>query len=354
MKILYSVQATGNGHTSRARQLLPQLSKLGKVDIFLSGSNCDLPVEFPVTFRSRGLSLHYNSTGGLDYWKILRGFHPLSLRKEITDLPVEKYDLVVNDFEFITAMSCAKKGIPSVQVGHQASFHSPRSPRPAKKSAIGEYVLKAFAKATHFIGLHFEQYDDFILPPVIKEEILNATPVDKGHITVYLPSCSIGQLARDFGPFRDFHFHIFSNETLSVSRSSNASFFPIDRKLFDKSLVECTGIICGAGFETPAEALYLKKKLLCVPIRGHYEQQCNAAALRKLGVTCINRFDRDFKSKMPEWINDRPGINTAYGDTIPLIMNRLASLYDQIKTTDLTPEPLAPFNLSEPAWSPSL
>ena len=109
MKILYAVQATGNGHISRAMELIPHLRRYATVDVFLSGNNSHLPIDVPVTYRSKGVSLYYNSTGGLDYWKIIRGIHPLTLRKEINDLPVEKYDLVINDFEFITAAACSKK-----------------------------------------------------------------------------------------------------------------------------------------------------------------------------------------------------------------------------------------------------
>src|SRR5215510_6486454 len=165
MKIFYVVTATGNGHISRAMELLPYLRRYGEVDIFLSGSNSSLKIDAPVKYRSKGVSLFYNCTGKLDYWKIIKGIHPFRLRKEINELPVEKYDLVINDFEYITAASCAKKNIPSVQMGHQASFQSVQTPRPDKKQTIGEWVLKNFAPATHYIGLHFDRYDDFILPP---------------------------------------------------------------------------------------------------------------------------------------------------------------------------------------------
>ena len=42
MKILYAVQATGNGHISRAMELLPHLQKYGTKDIFLIGANSRL------------------------------------------------------------------------------------------------------------------------------------------------------------------------------------------------------------------------------------------------------------------------------------------------------------------------
>ena len=63
MKILYAVQATGNGHISRAMELMPFLQQYGEVDVFLSGSNSNLQPDLPVKFRSNGFSLFYWNTG---------------------------------------------------------------------------------------------------------------------------------------------------------------------------------------------------------------------------------------------------------------------------------------------------
>ena len=106
MKILYAVQATGNGHISRAMELLPHLQKYGTIDIFLSGANSSLALDAPVKFRSKGVSLFYNCNGGLDYLKMLKQTNPVKLQHLIRSLPVEDYDLVLNDFDFITAAAC--------------------------------------------------------------------------------------------------------------------------------------------------------------------------------------------------------------------------------------------------------
>ena len=63
MKIFYAVQATGNGHISRAAELVPLLQKYGEVDVFLSGSNYSLKSNLPIDYRSKGLSLVYNNRG---------------------------------------------------------------------------------------------------------------------------------------------------------------------------------------------------------------------------------------------------------------------------------------------------
>lgn len=303
MNILYSIQATGNGHISRAMEILPYLRKYGKIDIFLSGANSTLELSYPVKYRSKGVSLFYSCEGKLNYSKTLFSFAPLRLRKEIRDLPVENYDLVLNDFECITALACAQKKIPSVNFGHQASFHSQHTPRPKEKSKTGEWILKNFAKASHYIGLHFRPYDDFIFPPVIKKEILNAGPMDKNYYAVYLPSYCEHVLEKHFHPLAQHRFHIFSWQTKQIRTSKNITFLPVSKKLFNQALINCTGIITGGGFETPAEALKLQKKLMVIPIRGQYEQQCNAAALEQLGITRLHKLDDDFNDRFERWVS---------------------------------------------------
>lgn len=132
MKILYAVQATGNGHLSRAIQLYPFLKEYGNVDFFISGSNADLKTDLPVIATSKGISLFYKSNGGLDYLKIISSFS-FKIFIDAYRLPVEKYDLVINDFDFVTSLACFLKNRPSVQFGHQASFQSSKIPRAKKR-----------------------------------------------------------------------------------------------------------------------------------------------------------------------------------------------------------------------------
>ncbi|HWB92268.1 MAG TPA: glycosyltransferase family protein [Puia sp.] len=305
MKIFYAVQATGNGHISRAMELLPYLERYGRVDIFLSGANNSLRLDAPVKYRSKGLSLFYTNSGGLNYLEICRQAAPLRLWKEVRDLPVEKYDLVINDFECITSLACAFKKVPSVQFGHQASFVSPKVPRPANRDWMGEWILRHYARATQYIGLHFKQYDDFILPPVIKKDILHSEPQDRGHITVYLSSYSDATVKRYLQPLKDFRFQVFSKEIRQTVTDGNIEFIPVNKTSFNRSLITCKAILTGAGFETPAEALYLGKKLMVIPIRGQYEQSCNAAALGKMGVPVLAALDGSFAGAFGRWMDQR-------------------------------------------------
>ena len=325
MKILYSVQATGNGHISRAMELLPFLKQYGDIDIFLSGANSTLELDHPVKYRSKGVSLFYTCEGKLNFSKTVFSFAPLRLKKEISDLPVEQYDLILNDFECITALACSQKKITSINFGHQASFYSPCTPRPDKKSKTGEWILKNYAKASHYIGLHFKSYDDFIFPPVIKKEIVNADPADKNYYAVYLPSFCEHVMEKHFHQLADHRFQIFSWQTKQPKLSKNITFLPINKDLFNDSLVNCTGIITGGGFETPAEAFKLQKKLMVIPIRGQYEQRCNAAALEQMNITKLDKLDDDFKDHFEKWVSSET-IRIRYDHTTEEIVEKVMKL----------------------------
>jgi uncharacterized protein (TIGR00661 family) len=330
MKIFYAVQATGNGHISRAMEILPYLEHYGNVDLFLSGSNSNLPINANVQYRSKGLSLFYSGNGGLSYFDTVKALQPKRILNEVKNLPVDKYDLVINDFESITAMACAYKKIKSINFGHQASFMSNNTPRPKRKDAIGELVLKNYAKATRYVGLHFEKYDDFILPPIIKKEIWDASPKNEGHITVYLLSYSDATIANYLSPIKDFRFEVFSKEVKQKTTVGNITFIPVEKNAFNESLINCHGIITGAGFETPAEALYLQKKILALPVKGQYEQQCNAAALEKLGVKTIISLDVNFATTFIDWLTNNQQKIVHYTKNTETIVDKMMGVAGQL------------------------
>jgi len=301
MKIFYAIQGTGNGHLSRAIELYPYLQKYGDVDFFLSGSNSHLNCVLPIKYKSKGVSLFYKNTGGLDYLKMISSLS-FSVIKDAKNLPVENYDLVINDFDFVTSLACTLKKVKSVHFGHQASFQSHKTPRPNHSSFIGNLILEKFVKSDTHIGLHFEQYDENIYNPIIKSEIINATPINDGHITVYLPQYSIEFLAPYLLAKSDFHFEVFTKQVDRIVCNQNITYFPINNEQFTSSLIRCYGIITAGGFETPAEAMYMNKKVLSIPILKHFEQECNGKALQNMGVMVLEKIDSNFGNHLNHWI----------------------------------------------------
>lgn len=286
MKILYGVQCTGNGHITRSSKIIRELSKSGcRVDVVTSGNNSKVNLPFPIKYNFKGLTFYYDGNGKIDYWKTFYDLNLIKLFKDIK-LDISNYDLIITDFEPITAWSAKLSGKNSIGISNQYSFLSKETPRPSKKSFIGEFLLENLAPVKNPIGIHFEKYDEFIKTPILRENIYSMQIQNKGHYTVYLSNWTTENLMKYFKDI-DTKFEIFTN-IKKPTRYKNCFFKPIEKTLFDVSLKNCQGIITAGGFQTCSEALYLNKELFVIPIENQYEQMCNAEALKRLGVKVGN------------------------------------------------------------------
>jgi len=103
MKILYSIQGTGNGHVTRAREIVPLLKKEHDVDILMSGIQSDVELPFEVQYRFHGLSFIFGKKGNVDITETYRKSRLRQLLKDMKSLPVDQYGLVISDFEPVSS-----------------------------------------------------------------------------------------------------------------------------------------------------------------------------------------------------------------------------------------------------------
>ncbi|MEO6850681.1 MAG: glycosyltransferase family protein, partial [Mucilaginibacter sp.] len=108
---------------------------------------------------------------------------------------------------------------------------------------------------------------------------------------------------------------------------------PIDNEKFIKSMAQSAGVLCGAGFETPAEALFMKKKLLVVPMKTQYEQHLNAAALKSMGVPVIKSLKPKHDETILNWIENGKVIDVDYPDNTKEILEFVIGQYE-LQTAD--------------------
>jgi len=323
MKILFGIQGTGNGHIIHSREILKYLVKKAEVDVLVSGTHHEVNLGFEVKYKLGGLGFIFGKKGGIDYWKSIRSTNPRKLVSDIYSLPVHEYDLVISDFEPITAWAAKLKGKPHICISHQASLLSSKVPRPDRKNRFQQFLMKWYAPGDELIGLHFKEYDDFITTPIIREEIRDSEVTNNGHYTVYLPSYDerymIEILKKVDVPWEVFSKHYkgepFTQNNVTVRQVENSSFV--------QSLSSCQGLLCNAGFDTPAEALYLGKKLLVIPMKRQYEQECNAEALRGLGVPVVDKIGKDFSQSLNNWINSSFIHQASYENNVPRIVERI-------------------------------
>ncbi len=99
MKILYAIQGTGNGHLSRGRDIVPVLRNFAEVDILISGTQAGIALPYPVKFQMKGLGFIFGKRGGVDLWETFVMNNIIGIIREVKKIPVENYDLVINDFE---------------------------------------------------------------------------------------------------------------------------------------------------------------------------------------------------------------------------------------------------------------
>lgn len=318
MKILYGVQGTGNGHVTRARALNKHFKRLGvEVEFLFSGRErhkyFDMD-EFGEDWRCmQGLTFSY-SAGRIKILSTLLDNSISTFFDEIKSLDLTPYNLVITDFEPVSAWAAKRQNKPCIGIGHQYAF---RHPVPKEGgNLVSELVMRFFAPAKHRLGLHWHHFNAPILPPIAEIHAENAQ-VDQGKIVVYLGFEEIEDIVQLVEPFQSWLFVIYGPFT-DYESFGNIQLKPLSREGFCRDLVTCNGVISNAGFELASEAIQLGKKLLVKPLMGQMEQLSNAKALEllELGMT-METLDRN---KLKSWLCDFEPRQMVYPDVAAAIV----------------------------------
>ncbi len=333
MKILYAIQGTGNGHLSRAKDVIPILKRKGEVDILISGIQADLKLPHEVKYNLKGLSYIFGKNGGIDYQKTYLKSKSKRFYNEIKNLPVEDYDLIISDFEPVAAWAAKSKGVLCIGLSHQCAVLNEFAPKPKKNNLLGKLILKKYAPVDKAYGFHFQSYDTDIFTPIIRQEIRNLRTTNQGHYIVYLPSYDDQKILNVLTQIKGIKWQVFSKHNQRVLSYKNVGIRPVDNEKFLKSFANCSGILCGAGFEASAEALFLGKKLMVIPMKGQYEQQCNAAALAEMRVPMIKKLKKKNIGKIKDWIADDRIIKVDYPDETEKIIDYILTNHTNETTT---------------------
>jgi uncharacterized protein (TIGR00661 family) len=323
MKILYAIQGTGNGHIVVAKDLLPRLKELAEVDILISGCQVDIELPYEIKYRYNGLGFVFGKSGGIDYWETYKKGNLKKFYKEVTELNVGGYDIVISDFEPVSAWACYLKKVPCLGLSHQAAVVHKKSPKAEKMDVIGKAVLKYYAPTKTTLGFHYQAYDAAIQTPIIRQEIREQKLSNKKHYTVYLPAFSDKKIIQLLSLFRYTQWEVFSKHSKLKYKSDNVRIIPVNNQAFIDSMASAEGVLCGAGFQTPAEVLFMKKKLLVVPMKGQYEQQCNAVALKEMGVPVIKSMKTKHYQTVKSWLDNKQEIKVDFPDIADKVVARI-------------------------------
>lgn len=332
-RILYGVSGEGAGHSSRAREIVPHLVSQGH-EVWLVSYGRGHRVLDPL-FGCQAISgLHIISINNrVRPWRTLfanlrrAGAALTSLYRVHAGIRRFRPDLVITDFEPVTAWLARCHGLPLVSLDNQhrmryMSFETP--PGMHRERRLTQWVIRCMvpspdvALATTFFRGPVSNARTFLFPPILREAIRDCTPVDGGHHLVYLTNHFAGLLTT-LGGMSDQQFVIYGCDR--EAEEGNLRFRRFSDRGFLEDLASARSVIGTAGFTLISEALYLGKPYLAFPMRGQFEQQLNAMYLecRSLGMNaCDGREDviRRFLDELPAYRralsrypfrHDRPG-----------------------------------------------
>lgn len=255
--------------------------------------------------------------GQVSYLNTALQSQPLKFIRDIKALDLSGYDLVISDFEPVTAWAAKRQRKTVIGIGHQYAFgyDIPR----AGADPLANQVMKYFAPVDIGVGLHWHHFGQPILPPIIETPAF-AAAIQAHKIVVYLPFEDCQTVINHLAPFENFEFHVYSPQ-LVPSKYPHVLCKPLSREGFQRDVYDCAGIISNAGFELASESLQLGKKILVKPLHAQMEQISNAAALKQLGYG-HTMFDID-PLVIAEWLHHPHALRVTYPDVAQILVQWL-------------------------------
>lgn len=292
--ILYGVNGEGAGHSTRAKEVLTHLVEKGhKVHVasFDRGLQ-NLKRDFDVTeiygFRFAYINnrVRYKRTLAKNLITVPQAAKSLTRLKHLVD--DEGIDLVITDFEPLTCHIGHKRHLPVISIDNQHCLTNAVVSYPSeyrRDAAAAKIVTKLMTpRARAYLVISFftapiRKRNTFLFPPLLRQEILAATPTEGDHVLVYVTSPAPA-LAKLLGSVRArFIAYGFGRDGMQ----GNITFKKPSLEGFFHDLVTARAIIANSGFSLVTEALHLRKPYLAVPVSHQFEQIFNAYWLQQSG-----------------------------------------------------------------------
>jgi uncharacterized protein (TIGR00661 family) len=321
MKILYGINATGNGHISRARIIIAELKKRGHdISCIISGRNDDSLYdikEFKPFVLKKGFTFS-KKDGKIKYLRTLFNIDLIQFVKDIKSID-EQFDLVITDFEPVSAYFSRIKNIPAFGIGHQYSFYK-NIPMTVKMRFTRILFPYIYTPIKNVIPSHFSHFNQHILPPFLSKIITNhkLKANSKDNVLVYLAWEELEKMIALLNQIKEKHF-IYYCDIQNQKVVKNVTLKPFSENGFKNDLIENKYLITNAGFQLPAEALFVGKKILCKPLEGQPEQEHNAKILNDLGYATISK-TIDINS-INNWLHSSKKIKIDFPNPLKLIVD---------------------------------
>ena len=332
MRIVYGVSGEGSGHSSRAREMAGHLVSRGH-DLWIASYDRgvrNLRDDFRI-FEVEGLHIASED----NRVSIVKTFSDNLMRvpsahRRYEALKAELFetfqpDVVITDFEPMTAYLALQHGIPLVTIDNQhrmryVDYACP--PGSEMERQITKNIIRAMVPrpdvslVTLFCPGNLRNERTFLFPPILRADVLRLTPRTEGHLLVYVTQRfdTLIDVLHQF-PREEFRVYGYDKD----EQDNKITYRPFGKETFLDDLAACKGVIATAGFTLISEALAMGKPYLALPMRGQFEQELNAFQLESLGYGKYAKQPTaeaigDFLYRLPDYrerLNDyHPGDNS--------------------------------------------
>jgi len=293
-RILYGVNGEGSGHSTRAKEVILHLEEQGHTVHVASSDRglrnlsefFDVTEIYGLRFAYVNNRVRYQRTVTKNLVSAPRAAR--SLRKLSHLAKQRNVDLVCTDFEPLTCHVGHQLRLPVISIDNQhcltnASVTYPKEFR--RDAAAAKLVTRLMTpRADAYLAISFfpakvRKKNTYLLPPILRREVLDAKPSMTDHVLVYVtsPSPELAALLRQvrcqftcYGFAREGH-----DANITYKKPSAAEFL--------KDLASSKAVIANTGFSLVSEALHLGKPYLGVPVKHQFEQLFNAFYLDQAG-----------------------------------------------------------------------
>lgn len=301
MKILYGVPGEGMGHATRSKVVIDFLLSQ-KHDVHIVSSSrafTFLDKTFPGRVTEiKGFHFAYKNAEVSKTGTFLLNLKSAgknlihNVSKELAIHKAFNAELVISDFESFTYFYAKMHKLPlisidNMQVINRCALDITISKEEKSNFQLAKNIVKAKVPGcdhyfiTSFFDAEVTKKNTTIVPPIIRQAILDAKVSRKNHIIMYQTSSSLKTVKESLQQLPNETFYVYGmNQDYT---DGNVVFKPFSEKGFIDDLASAKAVIANGGFSFISEAVYLKKPIYSFPIHNQFEQWMNAAYIQKLG-----------------------------------------------------------------------
>lgn len=299
MNIVYAVAGEGMGHATRSKPIIAYLSKHHEVRVFAGGKALSYLRRFFSVSWIASCHLVYRDNSVSRLLTVLLNLaraplYAVSFLKMLGIMLFSRPDALITDFEPWSTWAALFTGVRVVSIDNEQVITNARLDIPKQhwwSFAHAWIIAKCtvpFAHAALIVSFFFPQLNTdratYILP-IIRHELVARKPRAGDHVLVYQTSSTNQRLMGVLKRFPEQRFIVYGFP--AAGTEGNLVFKRFSEQEFFDDLASAKAVIANGGFSLLSEALYLRKPILSIPIKGQCEQLINAHYLAKLGYGCM-------------------------------------------------------------------